>query len=102
MTKYAKLDSEVLSAIGAQPTSFSELFSPSVRQECLVIAEAEGEIQVIATYTDSGCWSIGVCQIDEDVQIPQWETSFSTHEKGYSVVLTIQVPDDTVLVPEDE
>ncbi|EPR9372224.1 hypothetical protein [Enterobacter hormaechei] len=41
MTKYAKLDSEVLSAIGAQPTSFSELFSPSVRQECLVIAEAE-------------------------------------------------------------
>ncbi len=43
MTKYAKLDSEVLSAIGAQPTSFSELFSPSVRQECLVIAEAEGK-----------------------------------------------------------
>ena len=41
MTKYAKLDSEVLSAIGTQPTSFSELFIPSVRQECLVIAEAE-------------------------------------------------------------
>ncbi|EOB0368417.1 hypothetical protein ACIP3K_002928 [Enterobacter hormaechei] len=43
MTKFAKLDSEVLSAIGAQPASFSELFSPSVRQECLVIAEAEGK-----------------------------------------------------------
>ncbi len=59
-------------------------------------------MQVIATYTDSGCWSIGICQIDEDVPIPQWESSFSTHEKGYSVVLTIQVPDDTVLVQEDE
>lgn len=34
MTKYAKLDSEVLSAIGAQPTSFSKIFNPSVRQEC--------------------------------------------------------------------
>ena len=43
MTKYAKLDSEVLSAIGAQPTPFTKIFNPSVRQECLVIAEAEGK-----------------------------------------------------------
>lgn len=66
------------------------------------LRSSEGEMQVIATYTDSGCWSIGVCQIDEDVPIPQWESAFSTHEKGYSVVLTMQVPDDTVLVQEDD
>ncbi|MBC1188508.1 hypothetical protein HII27_22725 [Kluyvera sp. SCKS090646] len=66
------------------------------------LRSSEGEMQVIATYTDIGCWSIGVCQINEDVPIPKWESAFSTHEKGYSVVLTMQVPDDTVLVQEDD
>ncbi|EGI6812649.1 hypothetical protein OHZ45_003881 [Escherichia coli] len=59
-------------------------------------------MQVIATYTDNACWSVGVCQVDEDVPIPQWQTAFSTHEKGYSVVLAVQVPDDTVLVQDDD
>lgn len=62
----------------------------------------EGELLVIANYTGKGCWSIGLCQVDEDVPIPQWQTSFSMHEKGYSVVLTIQVPDDTMLKDEDD
>lgn len=43
MTKYAKLDSRILSALGDKPIAFSELFSQSVEQECLVIAEAEGK-----------------------------------------------------------
>lgn len=62
----------------------------------------EGELLVIANYTDNGCWSIGLCQVDEDVPVPQWQTSFSMHEKGYSVVLSIQVPDDTMLKDDDD
>ena len=59
-------------------------------------------MQVIANYTDNACWSIGVCQVEEDLPIPNWLASYSTHEKGYSVVLTLQVPDDTILVMDDE
>ncbi|EIB4109891.1 hypothetical protein K8Y36_001202 [Salmonella enterica] len=43
MTKYAKLDSAILSALGDQPIAFSELFAQTIKQECLVIAEAEGK-----------------------------------------------------------
>ena len=62
----------------------------------------QGEMQVTANYTGNGCWSIGVRQVAEDVPIPQWQTSFSMHEDGYSTVLTIQVPDDTMLKDEDD
>ncbi|MCK7149768.1 hypothetical protein L8O47_02370 [Enterobacter roggenkampii] len=43
MTKYAKLDSRILSALGDEPVAFSELFVQSVKQECQIIAEAEGK-----------------------------------------------------------
>lgn len=43
MTKYAKLDNRILSALGNQPIAFSELFVQSVKQECLAISEAEGK-----------------------------------------------------------
>ncbi len=65
------------------------------------LKSAEGEMPVMGIYTDNGCWSVGVCQIDEDVTIPAWSTSFCMRDKGYSVVLSIQVPDDTVLVQDD-
>lgn len=66
------------------------------------LKSSEGEMQVIANYTDNACWAIGVCQVEEDLPIPNWPASYSTHEKGYSVVLTLQVPDDTILVMDDE
>lgn len=57
---------------------------------------------VIACYTDEGCWAIGVGQVKEETPLPAWPTSFTQHERGYSVELTIQVPDDTELVLDDD
>ena len=73
MTKYAKLDSEVLSAIGAQPTSFSKLLSPSVRQECLVIAEAEGKHPMdVLRILDRRLQSLGKLGVIQHVKGKGW------------------------------
>ncbi|WP_228709596.1 hypothetical protein [Raoultella planticola] len=61
----------------------------------------KGEMLVIACYTDEGCWAIGVGQVNEETQLPAWPASFSQHDRGYSVVLTLQVPDDIKLVLEE-
>ncbi|EMB4322617.1 hypothetical protein RJ492_001714 [Pluralibacter gergoviae] len=65
------------------------------------LKSAEGEMQVVGYYLDSGLWSIGISQVNENTPLPAWLTSFSQHECGYSVVLTLQVPDDAELVLED-
>ncbi|HAU5648028.1 hypothetical protein [Serratia nevei] len=66
------------------------------------LKSAEGEVLVVATYTDEGCWAIGLCQVGEDVPVPAWPVSYSMHERGYSVQLTMEVPDDTQLVMANE
>lgn len=66
------------------------------------LRSSKGEMQVVANYTDNSCWAIGVRQVKENKPIPNWPSSFSTHDSYYSVVLTLQVPDDTVLVQEDD
>lgn len=66
------------------------------------LKSAEGEVLVVATYTDEGCWAIGLGQVEEGKPVPAWPVSFTMHERGYSVQLTIDVPDDTQLVMVDE
>jgi len=64
------------------------------------LKSADGELLVIALYGvgNIACWTIGACQVDEGVPIPAWPVTYSTHESGYSVLLTLEVPDDTRLV----
>lgn len=45
----------------------------------------------------AGCWTIGLCQFDEDVALPDWPMKWG-HE-GYSVVLEIEVPEGTTVAP---
>lgn len=57
---------------------------------------------VVATYAPAnavGCWAIGICQIEEDQPLPDWPMKFTTGAPslGYSVVLTIEAPDDAVM-----
>ncbi|MBL5919736.1 hypothetical protein I7V28_01120 [Lelliottia amnigena] len=67
------------------------------------LKSAEGELQVVGYYLDSGLWNIGVSQVDENAPLPAWPVTYSMREHGYSVQLTITVPDDTSLVlPEEE
>lgn len=73
-------------------------------EDCIASCElksSEGALRVTGVYAPNnfaGTWCIGISPIDEDVDIPQWETRFALHEKGYSAELTITVPDDTVMV----
>lgn len=65
------------------------------------LKSSEGEMKVIGYYMDTGLWSVGVSQVDEGIPLPEWTASYSkAHE--YSPMLTLQVPDDTDLVQDDE
>lgn len=68
------------------------------------LKSAEGEILVVAHYGigNAAAWSVGLCQVDEGVPVPAWPVTYSMHESGYSVLLTMEVPDDTRLVMNDE
>lgn len=56
---------------------------------------------VIGQYSriETGCWDIGIAQVEVDcdkyLPIPDWNMSFSSSE--YSVILDIEVPDDTTI-----
>jgi hypothetical protein len=66
------------------------------------LKSAEGEMQVVGYYLDSGLWSIGISQVAEDTPLPAWPVIYTMHERGYSVQLSIVVPDDTCLVLSEE
>ncbi|EMO7232537.1 MULTISPECIES: hypothetical protein [Citrobacter freundii complex] len=66
------------------------------------LKSADGEMQVVGYYLDSGLWSVGISQTAEDVPLPTWPASYSVHERGYSTLLTILVPDDIALVMPDD
>lgn len=66
------------------------------------LKSADGEMQVVGYYLDSGLWSVGISQIAEDVPLPAWPVQYQVHERGYSPMLTIQAPDDITLKTEDD
>jgi len=86
---------EVEGAIREEISCFNELGIYHLKS-------SEGEVLVTASYTDEGCWAIGLGQVKEGVPVPAWPVSYGMHERGYSVQLTMEVPDDTQLVMADE
>lgn len=66
------------------------------------LKSSEGQVQVVGIYMDNGCWAVGLTPIEEGVPIPDWPVRISQHENGYSPLLILQVPDDTILVSEDD
>lgn len=65
------------------------------------LKSAEGEMLVVAHYLRNGCWSIGIAQVDEEIPVPKWPVSYSLAHT-YSVMLTIEVPDDIHLVTGED
>lgn len=47
-----------------------------------------------APNNSSGCWMVGISQVDENMPLPNWKMSWGIGGRGYSVELTIEVPDD--------
>lgn len=50
-----------------------------------------------APNNSSSCWMIGISQMDEDMPLPDWEMSWGIGGRGYSVELTIEVPEGVVV-----
>lgn len=102
--------SKTLQFYGASDDCFE--ITGAIREEIYCISKpgvyhlksTEGELLVVALYGigNKGCWSIGLCQVDEDVPVPTWPVTYTMHERGYSVLMTMEVPDDTHLVPTDK
>jgi hypothetical protein len=53
-----------------------------------------GKMQITAIFGRNGCWHFAVGQVNEDIPLPSWPMSIRQHMNGYSVELTIEVPDD--------
>ncbi|WP_447717291.1 hypothetical protein [Pluralibacter gergoviae] len=95
--KFYGASDDLLESEGAIREEISCFNSPGIYH----LKSADGEMQVVGYYLDSGLWSIGISQVNENTPLPAWPASFSQHECGNSVVLTLQVPDDAELVLED-
>lgn len=71
------------------------------RQVHLLLQNEHGGLIVVGEYSPAlnGCWMVGVTQRDEDDPIPDWPMKFTSGEpsRGYSVVLTIEVPDSVAV-----
>lgn len=48
-----------------------------------------------------GIWLFGIGQIAEDKELPDWPVSYTMAENGYSVVLTLDVPEGVTATATD-
>jgi hypothetical protein len=68
-----------------------------------LIAPDGTQMRVYCQYRLGGCWSVGVGQVDEELQLPGWPVSvtqapaMNPDNPGYSALLTIDAPDGTRL-----
>lgn len=55
-------------------------------------------VLVVARFEHVGCWSMALCQTDENEPVPQWiYTLDSAPDCEYSVRLRVEAPDGTTL-----
>ena len=63
----------------------------------LEIKDSKGNgLRIVGRYAvaENGCWAIAIAQMDEDLDLPDWPMKFGVGGRGYSVLLTIEAPDD--------
>ena len=54
-----------------------------------------GVMKVYALY--DGCWHFSIGPVGEGIPLPNWPVRYKLHERGYSVQLEIDVPDNIKL-----
>lgn len=74
-------------------------FNVGVNWQGDLVAPGTEQLRVFAEYdaARNGCWLIAVTQTDEDVPLPSWPITFSGHDSGYSLLLSIDAPAGTRL-----
>jgi hypothetical protein len=66
--------------------------SEELMQGCFVLG---GVMKIYAIY--DGCWHFSIGPVDEDIEMPDWPIRYKLHERGYSVQLEIDVPDNVAV-----
>lgn len=65
-----------------------------------LIAPDGSQMRIMASYERNGCWSVGACQVDEDVPFPAWPVTIRAardREPRYTAVMEIDAPEGTRL-----
>jgi len=65
---------------------------------CIVRRKSNPNEGVMIVYTYTGCWAIGLGQIKDDAPIPDWAKNPKYDWEGYTVKMTLTVPDDAEIV----
>jgi hypothetical protein len=65
---------------------------------CYVIEDfGNTGMQVVGLYApdclEDGCWTVGIAQLAEDAELPDWPVRYEMSKLGYSPVLILTVPD---------
>ena len=63
-----------------------------------IIDNNRNGLAVHGRYDGSGVWMFGISQLNEARELPPWPISFTQAENMYSVVLTVEVPDDATVI----
>lgn len=64
----------------------------------VLIDKTGARMRIYCRYERSGCWSVGVGQVDEEFQLPGWPVTITQapamnpDNPGYSALLTIDAP----------
>ncbi len=87
---------EIEGTSGEEPDEIGCIDAP-----CIVEIKTPGNegLMIVGLYApgDSACWMMGIAPLDEDIPIPPWPVSFQLQPPGYSTLLTITVPDDSIV-----
>lgn len=73
----------------------------------VLISPDGARMRVYCRFEMTGCWSVGVGQVDEEFQLPAWPMTITQapamnpDNPGYSALLTIDAPDGTELLRDD-
>lgn len=60
------------------------------------IWHSTGEMRITAIYGTNGCWSFALGQTGEEESFPDWPVRITQHERGYSTLVEIDVPDGSI------
>lgn len=62
-----------------------------------IVSPRKDMMRVITHYGSNGCWSFAPSIAEEDLPFPNWKISFEEARHGYSTVMSVEVPDETVI-----
>jgi hypothetical protein len=97
LTMYGASD-DLVEADGIPGADEFDCYQPRPGEDIHASFVLGGRMRIRAIY--DGCWSFAIGQVEEETPLPDWPIRISQHERGYSTLVEIDVPDDVSLIRE--